>query len=52
MREHAETISKRMEYYELAADKEFQDEYIKSLLKSLHFPHADLSKYPETEGQL
>ena len=44
MKEYAEEISSRVKYYEVAADKEFQKEYI----SSLHFPHSDLSKYPET----
>ena len=44
MREHAETISSRVRYHELAADPGFQKEYI----DSLNFPHSDLSKYPET----
>ena len=44
MREHAEMISSRVRYHELAADEGFQKEYI----DSLNFPHSDLSKYPET----
>jgi len=44
MREYAEEISSKVKYYELAADKDFQKEYI----ASLYFPHSDLSKYPET----
>jgi uncharacterized 2Fe-2S/4Fe-4S cluster protein (DUF4445 family) len=44
MREHAEMISSRVRYHELAADPGFQKEYI----DSLNFPHSDLSKYPET----
>ncbi|MBC8498453.1 DUF4445 domain-containing protein [Candidatus Bathyarchaeota archaeon] len=44
MREYAEEISSKVKYYELAADKDFQKEYI----NSLYFPHADLTKYPET----
>ena len=43
-REYAEEISSKVKYYELATDKDFQKEYI----NSLYFPHADLSKYPET----
>jgi uncharacterized 2Fe-2S/4Fe-4S cluster protein (DUF4445 family) len=44
MREYAEEISSKVKYYELAADKDFQKEYI----NSLYFPHSDLSKYPNT----
>lgn len=44
MREHAEEISSRVKYHELAADPGFQKEYI----DSLNFPHSDLSKYPDT----
>jgi uncharacterized 2Fe-2S/4Fe-4S cluster protein (DUF4445 family) len=44
MRERAEEISSKVKYHELAADPGFQKEY----LDSLHFPHSDLSKYPET----
>jgi len=44
MREYAEEISSRVKYYELAADKDFQKEFI----DSLYFPHSDKSKYPET----
>lgn len=44
MRDYTEKISKTVKYYELATDKDFQDEYI----KSLYFPHADLNKYPNT----
>jgi uncharacterized 2Fe-2S/4Fe-4S cluster protein (DUF4445 family) len=44
MREYAEEISSKVKYYELAADKDFQKEYI----NSLYFPHSDLSKYPKT----
>jgi uncharacterized 2Fe-2S/4Fe-4S cluster protein (DUF4445 family) len=44
MRQYAEEISSKVKYYELAADKDFQKEYI----DSLYFPHADLSKYPKT----
>ena len=44
MRDYAEEISSKVKYYELASDKNFQKEYI----NSLYFPHADLSKYPET----
>ena len=44
MREYTEKISKTVKYYELAADEDFQDEYI----KSLHFPHSNLENYPRT----
>jgi uncharacterized 2Fe-2S/4Fe-4S cluster protein (DUF4445 family) len=44
MREYAEEISSKVKYYELAADKDFQKEYI----NSLYFPHSDLAKYPKT----
>jgi uncharacterized 2Fe-2S/4Fe-4S cluster protein (DUF4445 family) len=44
MREFAEEISSKVKYYELAADEDFQKEYI----NSLYFPHSDLSKYPKT----
>jgi uncharacterized 2Fe-2S/4Fe-4S cluster protein (DUF4445 family) len=44
MRESAEKISRKVKYYELAVDKDFQKEY----LKALYFPHADLQKHPET----
>lgn len=44
MREYTEKISRTVKYLELAIDKNFQDEY----LKSFYFPHADLNKYPIT----
>jgi hypothetical protein len=44
MREYTEKISKTVKYYELAADEDFQDEYI----KSLHFPHSNLENYLRT----
>ncbi len=44
MRDYTEKISRTVKYYELAVDKDFQDEYI----KSLYFPHANLNKYPST----
>jgi len=44
MREYTETISRNVKYVELAIDKNFQDEY----LKSFYFPHANLNKYPLT----
>ena len=43
LREYAEEISSKVKYYELAADKDFQKEYI----NSLYFPHSDLTKYPK-----
>ncbi|MEM2466668.1 MAG: ASKHA domain-containing protein [Candidatus Bathyarchaeia archaeon] len=43
-REYAERISEKVKYVELAAAKDFQNEYI----KAMYFPHMDLSKYPET----
>ena len=44
MRERAEEISKRVKYFELAADPEFQSEYI----NSTYLPHVNLNKYPIT----
>lgn len=44
MREFTEKISRTVKYYELAVDKDFQNEYI----KALYFPHANLDKYPST----
>jgi uncharacterized 2Fe-2S/4Fe-4S cluster protein (DUF4445 family) len=44
MREYTEEISKTVRYHELATDKDFQEEYI----KSLYFPHADLDSFPST----
>jgi uncharacterized 2Fe-2S/4Fe-4S cluster protein (DUF4445 family) len=43
-RDYAERISKTVKYYELAADEDFQTEYI----NAMYFPHKDLSKYPDT----
>jgi len=43
-REYAGKISKTVKYHELAADKDFQTEYI----NALYLPHKDLSKYPDT----
>lgn len=43
-REYAEKISNTVQYHELAADKDFQTEYI----NAMYFPHKDLSKYPDT----
>jgi uncharacterized 2Fe-2S/4Fe-4S cluster protein (DUF4445 family) len=47
-REYAEKISKTVKYHELAADKDFQTEY----LNAMYFPHKDLSKYPDTVNLL
>jgi uncharacterized 2Fe-2S/4Fe-4S cluster protein (DUF4445 family) len=44
IRKKAENIYTKVKYHELAADKNFQKEY----LDSLKFPHSDLAKYPET----
>jgi uncharacterized 2Fe-2S/4Fe-4S cluster protein (DUF4445 family) len=44
IRKKAENIYTKVKYHELAADKNFQKEY----LDSLKFPHSDLTKYPET----
>jgi uncharacterized 2Fe-2S/4Fe-4S cluster protein (DUF4445 family) len=43
-REEAEKIGKTVKYLELAADEDFQTEY----LNAMYFPHKDLSKYPDT----
>jgi uncharacterized 2Fe-2S/4Fe-4S cluster protein (DUF4445 family) len=43
-REYAEKISTTVKYHELAADEDFQPEYI----NAMYFPHKDLSKYPDT----
>lgn len=43
-REHAEKISTAVKYHELAADPDFQAEYI----NALYLPHKDLSRYPDT----
>jgi uncharacterized 2Fe-2S/4Fe-4S cluster protein (DUF4445 family) len=48
MREYAEEISRKVKYFELAASKEFQEEYI----KSLYFPHYNLERYPQTVKML
>ncbi|HKZ93805.1 MAG TPA: ASKHA domain-containing protein [Candidatus Bathyarchaeia archaeon] len=48
MRERAEEISKRVKYFELAADPEFQSEYI----NSTYLPHVNLNKYPITKRLL
>jgi len=48
MREYAEEISKKVKYFELAADPDFQTEYI----NSIYLPHVNLNKYPITKGLL
>ena len=48
MREYAEEISKKVKYFELAADPDFQTEYI----NSIYLPHVNLDKYPITKGLL
>lgn len=47
-REKTEEISRRIKYYELAIDPEFQTEYA----QSLYFPHQNLDKYPSTKELL
>jgi uncharacterized 2Fe-2S/4Fe-4S cluster protein (DUF4445 family) len=48
MREYAEKISKKVTYYELGVDPDFQNEYI----RSLDLPYANLEKYPITSELL
>ncbi len=48
MRDQTERISEKVKYYELAADPNFQAEYV----KSLYLPYADLNKYPSTKELL
>jgi uncharacterized 2Fe-2S/4Fe-4S cluster protein (DUF4445 family) len=48
MREYAEEISRKVKYFELAADPDFQTEYI----NSIYLPHVNLNKYPMTKGLL
>jgi len=43
-REYAEKIAATVKYHELAADKDFQREYI----NALYLPHKDLDRYPDT----
>jgi uncharacterized 2Fe-2S/4Fe-4S cluster protein (DUF4445 family) len=43
-REYADKISKKVKYLELAADEDFQTEYV----NAMYFPHKNLSKYPDT----
>ncbi len=47
-REYAEKISKTVKYHELAADKDFQKEY----LDALYLPHRNLDRYPDTANLL
>jgi len=42
MRDHAEAISTKVHYYELACDTDFQGEY----MKAMFLPHQDLSRQP------
>lgn len=42
MRKHAEIMSKTVQYYELAVDPNFQEEYIKATF----LPHKDLDRQP------
>jgi uncharacterized 2Fe-2S/4Fe-4S cluster protein (DUF4445 family) len=48
LREDAEKISKKVTYYELGVDPDFQAEYI----RSLDLPYANLEKYPITSKSL
>ncbi|MEM3768706.1 MAG: ASKHA domain-containing protein, partial [Nitrososphaerales archaeon] len=48
MREYAEEISRRVVYYELAVDKDFQNEYARSQF----IPYQDLNRYPLTRELL
>lgn len=43
-RDYAEKISTTVKYLELAADPDFQTEY----LNALYFPHKNLDRYPDT----
>ena len=43
-RDYAEKISTTVKYHELAADPDFQTEY----LNAMYFPHKDLNRYPDT----
>ena len=47
-RECSEKISTTVKYHELAADKDFQKEYI----DALYFPHKNLNRYPDTVNLL
>ena len=42
MRELADRLSRRVEYIELAAEKEFQKEFAQAMF----LPHRDLSRFP------
>jgi uncharacterized 2Fe-2S/4Fe-4S cluster protein (DUF4445 family) len=48
MREYAERISKMVKYYELAADPDFQSEFVKATV----IPHSDLNKHPAIAAML
>jgi uncharacterized 2Fe-2S/4Fe-4S cluster protein (DUF4445 family) len=48
MREYAEEISRKVKYFELAADPDFQTEY----LNSMYLPHVNMNKYPITKELL
>jgi len=43
-RDYAQELSTKVKYLELAADPDFQTEY----LNALYFPHKNLDKYPDT----
>jgi uncharacterized 2Fe-2S/4Fe-4S cluster protein (DUF4445 family) len=47
-RDYAEKIAATAKYHELAADKDFQREYI----NALYLPHKNLDKYPDTVNLL
>ncbi|MCD6409292.1 MAG: DUF4445 domain-containing protein [Candidatus Verstraetearchaeota archaeon] len=47
-RREAEEIARRVEYVELAALPEFQEEYVNAMA----FPHADISKHPEVMSKI
>ncbi|MGQ9468996.1 MAG: ASKHA domain-containing protein [Nitrososphaerales archaeon] len=48
MREYAEEIAKKVKYYELAVEKDFQNEYV----RSTYLPYIDLDRYPITKDLL
>jgi uncharacterized 2Fe-2S/4Fe-4S cluster protein (DUF4445 family) len=48
MREYAEELAAKVKYYELAVEKDFQNEYI----KATYLPYIDLNKYPITKDLL
>ena len=47
-REYAEKIATTVKYHELAADEDFQKEYI----DALYLPHKNLDRYPDTANLL